>query len=212
MKKTALTLSIMALVAWLNVMPARAATGDFTIYPTYKHGNNSSWLILNMEEGEHFTDSVTIENLTNQEQNLKLEIHDATEENGTFVLQEDKNQKKLGGWMSIETDNITLKPHEKRKIPVAFNIPKNVPNQEYTASILASKTEKNAQNILITTRIGVRVYTNITAPQSLQANIFNSSQYNETAFFLFSFMGVLGAIFYNIIHYQESKKYAKKQA
>ncbi|MEZ4087391.1 MAG: DUF916 domain-containing protein [Candidatus Gracilibacteria bacterium] len=212
MKKLLTTIGTSIFLAALTALPAHAATGDFTIYPTYQHGDNTSWILLKAEQGQTTKDFVTIENLTNEPLSLNLEILDANDESGTFLLNQDPTKKNLSGWMSIGMDSIDLKPHEKKNIQVDFNIPDNAKTQEYKASILASKSEKNAQNILITTRIGVRVYANIVEPTMAQTNIFATPAYSQTAFFVLSLFGVLAAMFYNLIHYIESKKYAKKQA
>ena len=212
MKKLLTTIGTSVLLTSLMALPVHAATGDLTIYPTYKHGDNSSWIILDAEQGQTVKDSVTIENLTNQPLSLNLEIFDAKDQSGTFLINEKPAEQELSTWMNIPANTVELQPHEKKTIPVEFMIPKNAQIHEYKASILASKSEKNAQNILITTRIGVRVYANVVEPTFAQTNIFATPMYSQTAFFALSLFGLLAAVGYNLIHYIESKKYAKKQA
>lgn len=212
MKHLVHTIGLSALLVLLNVAPAHAVTGDFTIYPSYMHGDNKSWILLDLKQGEAVTDYVTVENLTDKPQTIKLEIQEAATENGTFLLKENKEPRDLGKWTQLQQNSLELQPHEKTKIPVKIVIPGHADMTTYQASILASQSEKNGQNIVVTTRIGVRMYVDVHRPGALQTNIFNSPFSSSTAFFLLSLMGVIGALLYNIIHYTEQRKYAKKQA
>lgn len=212
MKRLLSTIGLSALLMLLNITPALAATGDFTIYPSYFHGESKSWLLLDLEQGETITESITLENLTEKPQTLELKVVEATGKNGSFSLIENQEFKHLGNWTTLSQTNVQLDPYEKQKIPVEIIIPKNAEKMNYKASILASKTETNAQNINVTTRIGVRMYMDIHEPHALGTNIFNSSAYTGTVFFILSLMGVIGACMYNIIHYTEQRKYAKTQA
>ena len=212
MKKLLTTIGTSILLAGFTALPAHATTGDFTIYPTYKHGDNSSWILLNIQQGQTVKEFVTVENITNEPLTLNLEIFDAQDQNGTFLINEKPEEQTLSTWLNIDANTIELQPLEKKTVPIEFTIPNNAQTQEYKASILASKSEKNAQNILITTRIGVRVYANVVEPTMAQTNIFATPAFGQSAFFALSLFGFLAAIFYNLIHYIESKKYAKKQA
>lgn len=209
MKKLLHTIGLSTLLVLLNLTPAHAATGDFTIYPSYMHGDNKSWLLLDLEQGETITDYVTVENLTGESQTLELNVVEATEENGSFLLTEEKEAEHLENWTALPQTIVELAPFEKQKIPVEITIPEKAQKTDYKASILASKTETNAQNIDITTRIGIRMYVDVHEPQALGANIFSSPTYTSAVFFILSLMGVIGACIYNIIHYSEQRKYAK---
>lgn len=212
MKKLFTTIGLSMMLAMVSLTPAQAATGDFTIYPSYMHGNSKSWILLDLEQGATITDYVTVENLTNEPQSLKLHVVEAEVQNGSFLLNEENEYQHLGNWTRLEEQMVKLQPNEKKKMPVHLSIPQNIDTQEYTATILASKTETNKQNINITTRIGVRMYVDVHEAQALGTNIFSSTAYTSTLFFIFSLMGVIGAALYNLIHYVENRKYAKTQA
>lgn len=209
MKKLFNTIGLSILLVLLNLTPVHAATGDFTIYPSYMHGNNKSWLLLDLGQGETKTDYVTVENLTDTKQSLALNVVEATEKDGSFILTEGREAEHLGEWASLEQTTIELGPREKQQIPVEIAIPQNAKTANYKATILASKNERNAQNINITTRIGVRMYVDIHKPTTLGTNIFSSAAYINSMFFFLSVMGFIGACIYNIIHYSEQRRYAK---
>jgi len=212
MKKTLITIMSTLFLILTNIMPAIAQTGEFTIYPSFMHGDNKSWIIQNIEQSNNKTEYVTIENLTNKEETISLDLREATEENGSFLPMENHEYKNLGLWINLPETVITLSPYEKRKTPLTISIPKNADPNEYKATILASKTTKDDQNINITTRIGVRIYINVKPTSAIQTNIFNTTKYVDSVFFFLSLVGLFGAIMYNLIHYLENKQYANKKA
>lgn len=78
------------------------------------------------------------------------------------------------------------------------------------AVIYAIQNKEGANNIRFVTRIGVRIYLTVTGPVIGQTNLFNSPEYANIVFFILSLAGVMGSIFYNLIHFLESKKYEKE--
>jgi uncharacterized membrane protein len=195
-----LLLIITVIILTAGIPLTYAQTGDFTIYPSYIHKNNKNWIILDLEQGSKKTDYVTIENLTDKKQSIKIEFKEAKEEEGSYLPIDNEPYKNLGLWIEISENIVTLNPNEKRKIPIEITIPNKANIDEYKGTILASKTEKNEQNLNITTRIGVRTYININKTNLLQTNIFTSSSYKSVFFFILSFIGVVGSILYSIIN------------
>ena len=192
---------------------AHAQTGDFTIYPTYMHGENSGWIIRELNQGEKTTEHITVENLTNQEITLEIQFREATEEDdGTFFTIEKEPYQNLGLWTDPKHTTVTLSPYEKRDLPIEISIPKTAERKQYTGSILASKTEKNSQAINITTRIGVRTYITVNSFNPYQANVLNSPIYISTYFFILSLFGIIGSLLYTLIQHIEHKKHEKKHA
>lgn len=205
MNKILVTIGSALLLIMTNIMPAFAQTGQFTIYPSYMHGDNKSWIIRDIEQGKEVKEYVTIENLTNEPQEIAIDLREATEKNGTFLPVENREYRDLGLWTNLSQTDITLAPYEKQKVPLKISIPENANTDEYKATILASITEKNAQGISITTRIGVRMYINVKRAVPMQANVFNTKQYADSIFFLLSLIGMLGAIMYSLIHRNKLK-------
>lgn len=212
MKKLTLKICLTLCLLLIAVQPAAANTkGDFTIYPTYVHESNSNWIILDATKDSFTSDYVTIENLSDQNQTIQIQVREAEQKGDSFLSIEDQPLKNIGNWINIDDNFHTLAPHEKKNIPLEINIPKDADLGEYTASILASKADINSQNIKIVTRIGVRVYLNVVEENMLQTNIFSSTTFPESYFFFLSFFGLLATIFYNIIHFRDYFKNAKKR-
>lgn len=212
MKNLTLKIFLTTCLLIIAAQPAAAYTnGDFTIYPTYVHESNSAWIILDAAPNSHTTDYVTIENLSDQPQTIQLQIREAKHQGNSFLSIEDQPLQNIGNWISVDENFHALAPREKKNIPIEINIPKDTELGEYTASILALKADINSQNIKIVTRIGVRVYLNVVEENMLQANIFTSTAFSESYFLFLSFFGLLAAVFYNIIHFRDYFKNAKKR-
>lgn len=187
------------------------AEGKFTIYPSYLHGENKSWIIQDAAPEQVVKDFVTLENLSDKKETISLMIREARTQNDQFIPIDDTNFENLGHWTKLPQSSYTLAPNEKIKIPFTIKIPKGIPAKEYTGVIFAAKQEQNdAQKINLVTRIGVRMYINVTSPKLFQNNFFMSPSYKNTLFFLLSLFGLLSAIFYNLIHFLESKRHVKK--
>lgn len=196
-----LLLPILAFAQTNNEKP----TGDFTIYPTYKHGESAAWIVDTVNPGDNYTDYLTLQNLSDKQQTITLKVHEA-EQKDTFVINEDtENYKDLGNWLSLEEDTHTLYPGEIKKIPLYIMIPSNINPKEYTGTILASQSNTSDQGINIVTRIGVRTYLTV-SNHELQASTLNVSSPLTPLFLALSIIGLLGAITLNVISFTNSKK------
>lgn len=215
MKKTSLIIGTMISSLVLGTMVAHASDdqfGKFTVHPSYTHQGNKSWIIQDIANGSSVKDSLTLENLSDQEQKISLIVREATNEKGKFTPVESEKYTGLGLWTKLSENQVTLAPREKKKIPFEISVPENSFEKEYNGVIYALKEDSNDQNIKIVTRIGVRIYIHVVAPSTLQTNIFNSSLYKSSFFFILSLIGLTASIGYNLIHIIENKKYAKKNA
>ena len=194
MKKTLL---ITALLITLTTTAYAKDIGNFLIHPTYKHGENSSWIIQKAHKGQTIKDYITIENPSDETIKLTLKTVEAEEINNQFTLLDNKPQKDLALWTTIPRKTYTLAPKQKQKIPITIKIPTTAKEKTYKASILASKTTKNKDNIKIVTRIGVRMYIEI-VPQNTQTNIITKDQYDKTTLLIISIIAFLSAIILNL--------------
>ena len=204
---------------------ADAPSGNFTIYPTYKHGDNSGWIILDVMPGQTVKDSVTLENLSNQTREIRIEYSEAEEQGEKFIPLDTDEYKNIGLWTDIKKTTYTLAPREKLLVPVEFRIPRNADLNNYTGAVYAVEEFTNVQNIKVAVRIGVRTYINVTAAPLAtqaqaaqaqapiaQANVFASTHYVNSVYFALSLFGLIAIIFYNLIFILEKRKHAKKNA
>jgi len=146
---------------------------EFTIHPTFAHEENRAWMILKATPGETIQDSITVKNLSAEKITLHIAVHEADTKNGNIKIIESQNFENIGSWISVQ-NKIDLLPNETKNLPVNINIPIDTPAKQYTASILASLTETNQQNLQIVTRIGVRIYLDVTNQTTgdMQTSIF----------------------------------------
>ena len=219
MKKTIITIGILLTILLIggpavtaHPHPEETESSDFTIHPSYMHGDNTHWIIRNAEQGSKITDFVTIENLSSQKHTFNLEIKGAEEQESSFVINDADLQNDLIKWSSLPESTVTLEPYESKKISFELTIPEAADIKNYTGAILASRKYANPNTINIVKRIGVRMFINITEPQPIQANIFSSRAYVNTMFFFLSLFGVMASIFYTLINYLDQRKYEKKHA
>lgn len=213
MTRKTITIGILLGLLMTGISTAYASTGDFTIYPTYKHGDNSGWIIRDANPGQTIKDSVTLENLSDKTQTIKVEYFEATEQDENFIPADNQEYNDIGKWTDLEKTVYTLAPHEKIKIPVEFKVPENTKLKQYTGAVYAVEEFLNPQNIKVAVRIGVRTYINVTdTPLAAQTNIFTSTPYVQSMYFLLSVLGVMAALFYNLIFILEKRKNAKKFA
>ncbi len=145
----------------------------FTIYPTHEHQGNKHWILASEQPGTTYGDTVTVENLTDETINLKLEFKESTGARKEFKIIESEDYQNIGKWTTLETNSVTLPPKGKKKITIRIDIPKNAETKEYQGVILASHTSSENTDINIQTRIGTRVYLNVTKSQQTQTNSFN---------------------------------------
>jgi len=205
------TLTLATLCTLMLVPAATASSGNFTIYPTYMHGNNDSWIILDAESGKKTTDAITLENLTNQKQTIYLEAKDATPTKDSFVINDQPASQVSSQWISFPQSEYTLEPKQKVQVPIEISVPQNIERKEYTNAILASQNNPG-ENVNIVTRIGIRTYINVIPPSTLQASTLNSLFSISDIYWFLSVFALAAAAFYTVINYLDHKKYAKNHA
>jgi len=188
---------ILTIISTLLLAPAAlATTGEFQIHPTYKHQDNSAWIINTIQTGTTTKDYITIENLTNKTITLNLITKDAKEIDNKFTIKDNEPNKELGSWIKLPKTKYILAPHQKQKIPITIQIPKTAKEKTYKASILASKTTQQ-DSINIVTRIGIRTYITTTKNET-QANILTNNNYEQTTLLLISLIGFITALILNL--------------
>lgn len=193
----------------IGATSAYANEANFTVYPTYMHQDNKNWIIGSVQQGKDYNDLVTLENLTDKKQKIALTIREATNNNNEFNVVENETFKDIGHWIVLPQNYYNLGPKEKMKIPFQIKIPNDVPTGKYQAVIYAANEQSASSQLKIVTRIGVRIYLDVTAPNLFEANIFTSTNYKNNLFFILSLVGVISALGYNLIQHFENKKYEK---
>ncbi len=192
-------------IAQSNIVEAKGDTAAFTIHPTYFHEGNKSWIIQQAKPQSSIKDYLTVENLSDEDQKIRLELREASNEKGDFKPIEKATFKNIGKWIHLSNAEYILKPYEKKKIPFEINIPASAEKKEYTAVIYGIGEKVNAQNIRIVTRIGVRLYIQVDTIQFGEASILTSPTYKSGFFAILSGIGLFASLIYYLM---ERKKIA----
>ena len=185
--KNHLLVTIIAAMIALFATNTAFSMGKVTL--TVKNPNpyegNYSWFVYEKEAGNVIEDVTSLKNFDDKPIDVKIFAIDATSsESGSFILTNlEDEQKGIGAWTEIETEDITIEPHEVIDIPFKIKIPEGIPPGQYLGGIVvetgntqtdattldSSKEESNSASISIKTRVGSRVY--LTVPGDLIEDI-----------------------------------------
>jgi hypothetical protein len=211
MKKIIFTICAIMLAALTGVTAACANTnGDFTIYPSYEHDGNKSWIIRDVSPNRVIEEYLTLENLSDRRLDINLFVREAKEENGKFIAATTPDFKDIGLWISTDALSYTLEPHRKITVPVTISIPAEAEQGQYVAAIFASKKDAAGPALNIVTQIGVRVYLSVVPSSYGFTDIFTAQGYKSSFLTWLSAFGLLASIFHYLITRGETKSYAKQ--
>ncbi len=219
--KTGLPLITLLIMAG-GTAGAHHSQGNFTVYPTYMHGDSSRWIILDAVQGTTLRDFVTLENLTEQTQTISLVASEAEESETSYLIKDSANPDGLLSWIKFDKTEYILEPGQKIKAPFEISVPASAAIMGHTGAILASQTSQNDHSLNIVTRIGVRLYLNVVAPGTPLQNTISQTATVPAPFGIETFMGntyliltslaLAGSVIYTIFNGLNKRKYAKKQA
>ena len=144
----------------------------FTSYPSFTKDHNK-WIVRDANPGQITEDFITLENLSDQTMTLNLDVKEleGTQEKPKII--ENKQYQNIGNWTKTEDKQVTLSAHQKSKVKITLRIPANATPGAYQEVILVSHTSKQKTNLDVATRIGNRIYLNITTQKELQTNTQN---------------------------------------
>jgi hypothetical protein len=178
--------------------------GDFTIYPAHTHFGNRNWIIINAAPGTSTNEKLVLENLSKKQQEINLLVRGAKVENGKFIAEDLIPTDGAGTWIKPERANYNLNPLQKITIPVQITIPRDAEEKQYTAVIFAAKKDPAGPSLNIVTRIGVRIYLNVTTNAALYTNIFTAPEYKSAFFLAISSLGLIGSVLHYLINRKET--------
>lgn len=153
---------------------AQASSAVFTTYPSHTL-NNNKWIIRDVNPGQSYQEEITAENLQNYPITLTLQVIESSGSKENIRLLENQPNQNIGNWIQPEINSIDLAAHQKQNIKINIIIPNKTELGEYQAVILTTNTDKNKGNLNIATRIGNRIYLNVTNNPILQTNIFSTN-------------------------------------
>ncbi len=186
------------------------ASGNLTI--VVKNPNpytgNQSWFTYQEKPGASVDDIATVKNLSNQPVKAHVYAVDATSnDSGSFILKlENEARNDVGKWTTISAaDTVTIPPQQTVDFPFHIKVPQTATPGQYFGGIVLEEVSDKPQvaqvstasantgktvcctNILVKTRIGLRIYLTIpgTVKDSMDWSGFSTVEKNKITNFQF---------------------------
>lgn len=157
---------------------AENTNGVFTIHPS-RPLTTSNWIVRDVNPGKNYHETLTLENLSPETISLELTFKETSGTRDNIEIRENDDFANIGQWTSISPNQVTLSPHEKKNVDLLINIPPNVSSSEYQGAILAIHQQKKGE-MNISTRIGTRIYLNVTNSEILSTNTAQPTNYSTS--------------------------------
>lgn len=163
------TLTVLGIVIAANTVFASA---KFTVYSAKDQGYKFYYTV---NAGETITDAITVENLSNEGMLVNIFGADGEQtQTGTYTIKTtDKEQFTVGNWIKFNTNQVELKPYEKRNIEFKVQIPEKTPPASYIGGIgvstssLGAESSGGAPKLNVVSRVALLTYIDIPGAQNL---------------------------------------------
>ncbi|MDD5109929.1 MAG: LytR C-terminal domain-containing protein [Patescibacteria group bacterium] len=160
------------------VVPVALALSLGGIGIRMKHQSASGWFIYELPAGASTTDTVVVQNSTDQEQALMLNSVDyQPTDTGAFGLKgSGAQQNDIGKWVQLSTTTFSLAPGEMREITFILAIPPDADVGEHAGAITVQATAlrgspSGQSGAFIATRVGQRIYNTVPGKLTRQARL-----------------------------------------
>ena len=169
MKKFLLYILTMTVI----IIPTTAGAQEavFTTFPSYST-DHSTWIVRDVNPGKNYVEYLTLQNLTEIPVTLEIAIIESSGDQNNIKLLENTAPQHAGLWIRPEPDTVTLQGGEKQQIRLSINVPANTTPGDYQAVAMISPKNHDDRQIKINTRIGNRIYLNVTESNQLYSNTF----------------------------------------
>lgn len=208
-----LMLPTFALAQTQEAQQDMAKSGGFSMWPSNPTTLDYYNVILELKPGQSTTENLSIQSLEPSEADFNFYAIDfVTKENGTKTYkQKNEPRENVAAWSTLSTENLSLKPNEKKNLDLTISVPSNTPLGDYRGGIAIETLQPSAKypGIKIARRYIMSVKIKVTdTPQVLaraaQANIFTSIPLN-----VWISIGIFIASMAYFIYAQKSEKNAK---
>ena len=183
------------LILALTIISGQLCLADngavFTSYPSNTADHNK-WIVRDVNPGEKYEEYLTIKNLSDKKIEIKLNTVETSGSKEEIRILDNQTPKNIGNWINLEKETVELNANEKKEVKIVLAIPSQVQLGEYQAAVFATYTDHLSNNLNTTTRIGNRIYLNVTNNQSLYTNTFNPKiNITQLALIIFSIIGII---------------------
>lgn len=160
--------TITALLALLAAAPVASAADDDLVWGTKPTDNavgtgrpNFAYLA---QPGGTMRDSIDVSNHGTSAITVSVYAADAftPDKGGVDALTSDERSTDLGSWITLDTDSITVQPHQVVTVPFTLTVPTTATPGDHTAAILTSlRTDAAGTPLTFDRRIGSRVFVRV---------------------------------------------------
>jgi len=151
---------------------ALAQGGGIGIIPKQpEDGEARSWFIYTLNAGESVSDTVTINNHSDQKKFIQIEALDGlTTLSGNYSLVEnaDANQD-LGTWVKLDASRIYVAPHSSQEVDFIVTVPEHASVGEHAGGVVIYEINPLTSGVNIKARVGARMY--VMVPGKVARNI-----------------------------------------
>jgi hypothetical protein len=129
---------------------------------TPKNTSDQDALIFSAKKGEEVVKEITLKNISNEDANVVIDIHDLIQLDGGAVTTQrlEKDPKGLAKYTSLDVKNISLPALKSIDIPLKITIPEEVISGEYGLGFTLSQVQKSDEKSPIKNVIsrGLKLY------------------------------------------------------
>lgn len=163
----------------------------FTSYPSNTIDHNK-WIVRDVNPGENYEEYLTVKNLSDKNIKVKLNTVETTGPKENIRVLDNQEPKNIGNWIGLENQFIELQANQKKDLKISISIPEKAATGEYQAAVFATYTDESNRNLNTTTRIGNRIYLNVTNNHSLYTNTFSPNiNITQLSLIIFSILGII---------------------
>lgn len=184
-------LIILSLTAIGGQLCLAASEPVFTSYPS-NTVNQNKWIIRDVNPGDSYEEYITIKNLSSQDIQVQLSVVETSGPKESVKVLDNQAPKNIGNWIKLENQSVQLKANEKKQVKLSLEIPDQTEQGDYQAAVFTTYTDQTSTNLTTTTRIGNRVYLNVTDKKTLYTNTFDPKlSVSQSTIIIFSVLGII---------------------
>jgi hypothetical protein len=128
-------------------------------------GKARSHYAYTLAPGSTLTDAMAVVNRSAATITLRVYASDAfsTAGGGIDLLPADKKPTDVGAWITVKSQQVTLKPQQSVIVPFTIRIPANATPGDHTGGVVTSLvTKANGSTVALDRRLGSRLYLRVT--------------------------------------------------
>ncbi|MHC9043273.1 COG1361 family protein [Microbacterium saperdae] len=164
--RTLVALALAAAATFSVAVPAHAEAPNITwqVQPTATSDGERSQIDASASPGETVTDSITIRNLGDADLTLTLESFDIvkTPAGDITIPAEPSDDPLASAWVTFSTPEVSLPTGSQAEVPFSLSLPADAGPGDYAVALMASMSQPtqtaDGQQVLLDTRVGVRLY------------------------------------------------------